>query len=208
MRFFDREYEGTPLWEIGRPQPEVVRLEEEGEIVGRVIDVGCGTGENATFLAGCGHEVCGVDFAPNALRQARAKAAGRPLPLVFREESALSLERLNETFDTAVDCGLFHVLLDPHRPIYSESLREVLRPGGRLFVLCFREDEPTEWGGPRRVSQAELDATFSRGWEKRWIRPARFEVRLPGVEGRAWLAAYRRAGTAGHGPGPARTTAI
>ena len=192
MHFFDREYEGTPVWETGRPQPEFVRLEREGEIVGRVLDVGCGTGATAPFFAAQGHETWGIDFASNATRRARAKALERGSSAVFRDGSALALEKLGETFDTVTDCGLFHTFLDPHRPVYSESVRSVLPTGGRFFLLCFSEEEPTEWGGPRRVCREELRDTFSGGWELRWIRPARYEVRIPNVEGRAWLAAYRR----------------
>jgi ubiquinone/menaquinone biosynthesis C-methylase UbiE len=155
--------------------------------------VGCGTGENALYFSARGHETWAIDFAANALRQARAKAQERGSPVVFREASALALESLGETFDTVTDSGTFHTFLDPHRPVYSQSVRSVLRPGGRFFLLCFSETEPTEWGGPRRVSQEELRRTFSDGWDLRWIHPAHYEVTIPHVEGRAWLAAYRRA---------------
>jgi SAM-dependent methyltransferase len=193
MHFFDKVYLGSPPWEIGRAQPEFVRLASEGEIVGRVLDVGCGTGENALHFAAAGHPTWGVDFAPNAVRRAQAKSEERLLPVEFRVASALELEQLGERFDTVTDCGLFHTLLDPDRPVYSKSVRAALRPGGRFFVLCFSEDEPTDWGGPRRVSQEELRTTFADGWDVRFIRRARFETTLQGVEGKAWLTAVRRA---------------
>jgi len=193
MHFFDDVYLGSPPWEIGRPQSEFVRLESEGEIVGRVLDVGCGTGENALHFAAAGHPTWGVDFAPNAVRRAKAKAQERHLPVEFHVASALELEKLGEQFDTVTDCGLFHTLLDPFRPVYSRSLQASLTPGGRFFVLCFSEDEPTDWGGPRRVSQAELRTTFEDGWDVRFIRRARFETTFREVEGKAWLAAVRRA---------------
>jgi len=192
MDFFNRAYEGRPLWETDRPQPEFVRLEEDGAIVGRVLDVGCGTGETAIFLARRGHVVWGIDFAENAIRRAERKAEERGVAVTFRVESALALDRLGATFDTVVDCGLFHVFLDPHRPLYAENLAKTLVPGGRLFLLCFSEEEPADWGGPRRVSQAEIRAVFRAGWRVRWIRPARYEVTLPGVQGRAWLAEIDR----------------
>lgn len=198
MHFFDRAYEGHPLWEIGRPQPEVVRLEEEGAIVGRVVDVGCGSGENAMYLAGRGHPVWGFDISSNAIHQAEAKAKERGVAVTYRVASALALDDFGVTFDTAVDSGLFHVFLDPHRPLYAENVRKLLVPGGRLLLLCFSEEEPTDWGGPRRVSQEEIRATFRSGWSIRWIRPARYEVTIPGVVGRSWLAELRRV------PGPAR----
>ena len=61
MSIFDEAYCGTPNWDIGRAQPVFVSLDEAGEISGDVLDVGCGTGENALFLAEHGHEVWGVD---------------------------------------------------------------------------------------------------------------------------------------------------
>jgi len=201
MHFFDRAYEGSPLWEIGRPQPEFVRLEEEGSIVGRVVDVGCGTGETALYLAGRGHEVVGLDISANAVRRAQAKSHERGIAVAFRVANALALSDVAATFDTAVDCGLFHVFLDEHRPLYADNVRKLLVPGGRLFILCFSEEEPTGWGGPRRVRPAEIRETFRVGWSIRSIRPARFEVTVPGVSGKAWLAELRRTPDA---RGPAR----
>ncbi len=192
MHFFEEVYRGTPPWEIGRPQQTFVHLEELGEIVGRVLDVGCGTGENALYFASRGHETWGVDFAPTAIERARAKAAERSLAVTFRTGSALELGTLDQRFDTVTDCGLFHTFLDSHRSQYAASVGSVLVPGGRFFLLCFNEREPTDWGGPRRVTQEEIRETFREGWELRWIREERFETRIEAVQGRAWLAAFRR----------------
>ena len=193
MHFFDRAYEGVPPWDIARPQPEFVRLCSSGEIVGRVLDIGCGTGENAIHFASAGHPTWGIDFARNAVRKARAKAAGRSLPVTFRFADVLDLRALGERFDTVTDCGLFHTLSDSDRPIYAASVGSVLRSGGRLFILCFSEEEPTDWGGPRRVTQKELRSTFGEGWEVHSIEPAKFATTEPGIEGRAWRARFDRA---------------
>lgn len=192
MHFFEETYQGSPPWDIGRPQPAFVRLEEAGEIVGRTLDVGCGTGENALFLASRGHDTWGVDFAPTAVTRARLKAADRGLPVTFRVASALELGLINERFDTVIDCGLFHTFLDPHRPEYAASLAATLTERGRIFLLCFSEHEPTDWGGPRRVTQTEIRSTFNQGWKVRWIREERFETRFEGVQGKAWMASIDR----------------
>jgi len=202
VQFFEDVYRGSPPWDIGRPQPAFVRLEESGEIVGRVLDVGCGTGENALYYAARGHETLGVDFAPTAIEKAVAKASERGSSAAFRLASALELESLHQQFDTITDCGLFHTFLDPHRERYAAGLAAALRPEGRFFLLCFNEHEPTDWGGPRRVTQAEIRDTFRDGWAIRWIREERFETRFDNVEGRSWLAALRRSAgfPAGRGP--------
>ena len=194
MHFFEEVYQGSPPWDIGRPQPAFVRLEDAGEILGRVLDVGCGTGEGALFFAARGHETLGVDFAPTAVARARAKALERGSAATFRVASALELGELSQQFDTITDCGLFHTFLDEHRLEYVASLEKALVPGGRLFLLCFSEHEPTDWGGPRRVTRSEIRATFRHGWKVRWIRADRFETRFPAVEGHAWLAALQRSG--------------
>jgi 2-polyprenyl-3-methyl-5-hydroxy-6-metoxy-1,4-benzoquinol methylase len=91
LTFFDNAYEGTPTWDIGRPQGAVGRLAQAGLIEGSVLDVGCGTGENALFLAGLGHEVVGIDLARAAIEKARAKAVERGVGATFEVRDALDL---------------------------------------------------------------------------------------------------------------------
>jgi cyclopropane fatty-acyl-phospholipid synthase-like methyltransferase len=77
--------------------------------------------------------------------------------------SALELDSLGERFDTVIDSGLFHVFDDEGRRRYVEALRAVVVPGGRCFVLCFSDRQPGQ-EGPRRVSEAEIRASFAEGW--------------------------------------------
>ena len=170
--FFDNAYRdgGTPTWDIGRPQGAVVRLATAGHISGSVLDAGCGTGENALYLAGLGHAVLGVDFAAAAIERAIAKAADRHLPVEFRVADALDLDALGRTFDTVLDVGLFHTFEDAERPRYAPSLGAALRPGGRAFLLCWSDRNP--FGrGPRRISRREIRATFHDGWQVEAIDP-------------------------------------
>jgi cyclopropane fatty-acyl-phospholipid synthase-like methyltransferase len=190
---FDTSYlEGSPPWDIGRAQPELVKLAAAGRITGRVIDVGCGTGENALYLATLGLDVVGVDGSPEAIRQARDKANRRGISMKFDVADVLDLGDYGEGFDTATDSGVFHVFDDDDRPRYQRSVRGVLRPGGHLFLMCFSEHQPGGWG-PRRVTQRELRETFSDGWRMDSIDEAHFVTNLddaPQVE--AWLAAMTR----------------
>ena len=70
-------HDGPPPWDIGQPQPAIVRLASDGGFAGAVLDAGCGTGENALHLASLGLTVLGVDVAETALAIARAKASDR-----------------------------------------------------------------------------------------------------------------------------------
>ena len=192
---FDWAYRnGTPPWDIGRAQPAFVRLAEREGMAGAALDAGCGTGENALHLAGLGLEVVGIDASPTAIERARRKAQERRLAAEFAVLDALELPRLGRTFDVAIDCGLFHVFSDDERPRFERSLHAVLRPGGRYHLLCFSDRQPGEIG-PRRVSQAEIRATFEPGWSVDSIVAERFDTIDPARGARhpeAWLASMTR----------------
>jgi cyclopropane fatty-acyl-phospholipid synthase-like methyltransferase len=192
---FEDAYRGVPPWDIGRPQPAVVRLADEGLLRGAVLDAGCGTGENALFLAGRGADVAGVDFVAAAVQRAREKARERELHADFRVLDALRLAELGWTFDAVLDCGLFHTFGDDERPRYAAAVASVLRAGGALHLMCFSEEERSE-GGPRRVTQAEIRAAFGNALHVDWIRAERFESHLHAEGARAWLARLVR----GSGP--------
>lgn len=188
MTFFDSAYSGTPPWDIGRPQTEIIRLAAKGEIRGDVLDVGCGTGENVLYLAGLGHKGLGIDLSPTAIEKARQKAESRRQEVRFVVGDALRLDHLRVRFDSVIDCGLFHTFSDEMRRTFTNSLESVLKRGGTYFMLCFSEHEPADWGGPRRVTQKEIRNTFGEGWRINYIREARFETNWAQVEGRAWLS--------------------
>jgi SAM-dependent methyltransferase len=182
---------GVPPWDIGRAQPTIVGLAEQGLIAGDVIDVGCGTGENALYLASRGLGVVGVDAAPTAIAQAQEKERRRATGATFVVADALGLEGLGRTFDVAIDCGLFHTFSDADRVRFERSLHGTLRASGRYFLLCFNEHQPGELG-PRRVTQAEIRATFATGWTVDSIVAERFAAQLPGDRAHAWLALLTR----------------
>jgi 2-polyprenyl-3-methyl-5-hydroxy-6-metoxy-1,4-benzoquinol methylase len=182
---------GVPPWDIGRPQPAILGLAEQGLIAGDVIDVGCGTGENALYLASRGLEVVGIDAAPTAIARAQEKARLRGSSATFLVADALELQRLGRTFDVAIDCGLFHTFSDADRTRFERSLHQTLRVSARYVLLCFNEHQPGELG-PRRVTQPEIRATFATGWTVDSIVVDRFAAQLPGDGAHAWLALLTR----------------
>ncbi len=171
---FEDLYAGQPPWEIGRPQKSFVEVAHR--INGSILDAGCGTGDTAIFFASRGHKVTGIDFVAGPIKLAKQKAGERGLKITFLVMDAITLKDLPVVFDAAIDSGLFHVFGDDDRRRYVDGLSSVLKPGGRLFLLCFSDEEPPGQG-PRRVSRNEIELAFVDGWNIESIAPTRFEVR-------------------------------
>jgi len=202
---WDDAYSGQvpPPWDVGQPQPAFARLAEQGLLTGQVLDAGCGTGEQALLAASSGADVLGVDVSPLAIERARGKAAARGIPAAaggqigkvrFEVADALRLGELGQTFDTVIDSGLFHVFDDENRVRYVASLASVLRPGGRLYLMCFSDRQPGMFG-PRRVGQDELRAAFRDGWTVIAIQADTFEINRAAfgmANAQAWLATVSR----------------
>ncbi|WP_018502731.1 class I SAM-dependent methyltransferase [Parafrankia discariae] len=188
---FDAFYQGTPPWDIGRPQPAFEALAAAGLLRSRVLDVGCGTGEHTLLAAGRGLAATGIDTAPAAIARADAKAADRGLSARFLVWNALELVALGERFDTVLDCGLFHIFTDDDRTRFVEALGATIVSGGRYFMLCFNDQVPGATG-PRRVSQYEIRAGFTDGWRVDSVEPAEIEITLGPGAIPAWLASITR----------------
>lgn len=193
-RPWDASYQDGPApWDVGHPQPAIVRLASGAKFTGKVLDAGCGTGDNTLHVAALGLPVLGVDVAETALAIAREKAAERGIEATFATADALKLERLGQTFDTVLDCGLLHTFDGDERSAYAASLAAVTEQGGTLYVLCFSDDGPDV--GPHPVSREDLRAAFnpSSGWSVAAIEADRVETRFHDDRGApAWLATIKR----------------
>jgi cyclopropane fatty-acyl-phospholipid synthase-like methyltransferase len=193
---FETLYAGKAPWDIGRPQKPFVDMADQ--ITGSILDAGCGTGDSALFFAGRGCKVTGIDFIEVPIQRARQKATERGLSVAFLVKDALTLKEWKERFDNVIDSGLFHVLSNEDREKYVAGLATVLKPGGRLFLLCFSDEEPGTQG-PRRISKKELQDAFAKGWILESIQAYQIEV-IPNPkdftfsEGgpKAWFAVIRR----------------
>jgi cyclopropane fatty-acyl-phospholipid synthase-like methyltransferase len=189
----DDLYLSPPPWDIGRPQPAFLALADAGAIQGRVLDVGCGTGEHTLMSAGLGLDATGVDVASNALRTAKQKARDRGLTARFLLQDARRLADLGESFDTVLDCGLFHIFTGDDRAAFVDSLGSVLPPGSRYFMLGFSDQQPGDWG-PHRLTRNEISAAFAfaEGWQVDSIEPATMDVTIEPDGIRAWSVALTR----------------
>ncbi len=193
---FENAYAGKAPWDIGKPQKPFVAAADQ--ISGTLLDCGCGTGDNALYFAERGCQVTGIDFLHEPISRAQRKAAEQKSSARFLIKDALTLKDWQERFDNIIDCGLFHVFNDEDRQRYVAGLGTVLKPNGRLFLMCFSDQEPGVQG-PRRVSNLELQQAFGAGWKLESVAPVRFEIRpdmtdLGFSEGgpNAWFVVARR----------------
>ncbi|MEU4668661.1 class I SAM-dependent methyltransferase [Amycolatopsis sp. NPDC023774] len=176
---FEQIYRGeTPLggkipWDFGAPQPVVVALAGGGgEFVGEVLDVGCGLGDNASFLASRGFRVTGVDSSPTAIERARARAASMGLDVAFAVADATKLDGYENRFDAVLDSALYHCLEAAQRREYLATLTRVTRPGARLHLLCFSSQLPDAFPTPHRFGETELREEVGQEWTVESVKPA------------------------------------
>ena len=185
--------EGIPPWQIDRPQPEVIRLIEQGKFESPVLDLGCGTGDNTIELARHGLVVKGLDAVPEALDRARKKTkqAGLKQSPEFVLGDALRLPESGLKARTVLDCALFHTFSDKERKDYIRGLEAVLSQGGRLHILSFSELE-TRQPGPRRLSLSEITGSFGKGWRVEDSVRCRYWDRVRPDGAHAWRVSFIR----------------
>jgi len=155
-------------WNAGGPDPDLVRLVEDGTIspgepglpAGRqALDLGTGPGHDAVFLIQHGFNVIGIDISPSALKLARENASKAGLFGFFQQGDIRQIPVENGFVDFANDRGCFHVLGTADRPKAVEEVHRVLRKGGLYLLHVFSDQEPPG-EGPHRFTRKELDDLF------------------------------------------------
>jgi len=188
-RDWEDAYARPPHWDLGRPQPAFRALAAAGAFRGRVLDVGCGTGEHVLLCAALGLDAVGIDVAAAPMQAAEGKARDRGLNARFLQHDVRGLAELEESFDTVLDCGLFHIFCEEDRAAYVDSVRSVLVPGGRYFMLCFSDQQPGD-GGPRRLTRDDILSAFANGWRVNSIERTMLDSPTGGIHG--WMVALTR----------------
>jgi len=131
-------------WNIETPPKALIKL-VEGEKVKpcKTIDLGCGAGNYAIYLASIGFDVTGVDISPAAIEIAKENAKKKRVECDFLVADVLrDLGKIKETFDFAYDWELLHHIFPEKRKKYVENVHGILNPGGKYLSVCFSEKDP------------------------------------------------------------------
>jgi SAM-dependent methyltransferase len=184
---------GQPAWNTGRPSSELVQAVEKGTVRPcRAVELGCGTGTNAVYLAGRDFEMTGIDLAPTALTLAEKKAREAGVSVRWLLADVLAPPKL-DPFDFIYDRGCYHGVRRANAAGYVDSLRRLSKPGTRVLILAGNANEPEPRSGPPRVTEEEIRADFSKHFEIVELRETHFDAADPQAKGAlAWCILLRR----------------
>jgi len=188
----DRYRGGDLPWDTQSPATELVAAVESGFVKPcRAMELGCGTGTNAVYLAEQDFQVTAVDISEIAIDRARQKAqsAGVRVDLFVADVGSL---RPEEQFGFVFDRGCYHCVRRSNVAGYFATLAHLTRAGSAVLVLAGNANEPRMENGPPCVTEAEIRDEFGSLFEIQWLRPFRFES-PDGSEGPlAWSIALVR----------------
>ena len=136
-RHWERVWGGaeTPYWLVDEARPAVIAVARDGWLPrgGTVLEIGCGLGANAAWLAAEGWTVLATDVAPSAIARARERHAGIPR-LEFRVLDACAPDALHRTFPAILDSGCLHIIPEELRSRYCDNVLAWSAPGTRYFL--------------------------------------------------------------------------
>jgi SAM-dependent methyltransferase len=183
QRQIDRIYQELTLdripWNLDSPPDLLVELVESQWVLPcEALDLGCGAGNYAVWLATKGFRMTGVDISPKALEVAEHLASKKGVTCRFVVEDLLGdLRKLDHPFDFAYDWEMLHHVFPQDREKYVRNVHRVLRPGAKYLSVCFSKDDP-DFGGEGKYRRTPLGTTlyFSSEHELRKLFEPLFHI--------------------------------
>lgn len=171
---WDERYRSGELpWDTQRPSPELMRVLDEGFVApGRALELGCGTGTNAIYLAERRFQVTALDLSAIAIDRARQRAQAAAVRVDFFVDDVAAAPMV-PPFDFVFDRGCYHCVRRVNLAGYMASVERLTRPGTKYLLLAGNANEDGE--GPPRVHDHEIRAEFGMLFDIQWIRSFRFE---------------------------------
>ena len=166
-------------WNIETPPELLVELVDSGKVQPcKAIDLGCGAGNSAIYLAGRGFKVTGIDFSPTAIKIAKENAKNKGAKCnFFVADITDELNEVNQTWDFAYDWGLLHHIFPRKRQKYVENVHRILNPKGKYLSVCFSKKD-AGFGGSGKYRKTPLGSVlyFSCEEELRELFEAYFQI--------------------------------
>lgn len=157
----------TP-WDTNSPDNLLVKLVEKNKIKPcKVIDFGCGTGNEAIFLAKKGFSVTAIDISKNAIREAKRRAKESGVKCKFLAKDIIDIST-KEKYNFGIDRCCFHFIGAEKRSVYLKNLSSILKPDS-FFILTVSSDKDTV-PGPNQFSRKEIREFFSQDFKILRIR--------------------------------------
>lgn len=193
LELWDSDYRHAEpaLWDVGRPADELQKIVSNGRIAPcRVVDMCCGSGSDAIYLASKGFEVTAIDVAPTALAMAEKKADDAHDKVNWVLADILAPPDL-KPFDFIYDRGCYHVVRDQNLTAYLETVRRFSHPGTKFLLLASRRDDLAA-GEHSGVTEEELRFDFLSLFDMEWLREITLESNRRGPGPPGWSAFLKR----------------
>jgi SAM-dependent methyltransferase len=175
--FFTDRAKPIPFF-VDWPDENLVTWFEEGLLApGRVLELGCGNGRDAAYLAGRGCRVDAVDFSAEALEWATARIGE---VVNFQNCDVFDAQFEDGSYDLVYDSGCFHHLAPHRRQDYVSLVDRALKPGGRYGLVCFRPEGGSGYTDQQVYERASLGGGLGYTEDELrllWGRPP-FRVRV------------------------------
>jgi SAM-dependent methyltransferase len=183
LDFFNSVYQDVAPWDIGAPQPAMVSLIERYPPINPILDLGCGSGDLAIYLAQLGYQVVGIDFVESAIAIAKDKLDSLSPEIAqvlsFQVADAFKPSRLRKKFGTVVDSGFYHLFNSDQCDQLVDEVTSILLPNGTYYLHEFAVEFPVP-NVPRKITVDEIQTRFTleKGWRIKEIQTVEFLSRV------------------------------